>query len=359
MKRVAIALTLALATTAAADPPDGVEQEFLWQVNLARSDPGGWGQGNGLGSILDAFPAKPPLAWNATLVDSAQFKTQEFIDRDYFAHVNPDGVGANALIINGYNYPMAGGAPYIYFGPVGSGCDFGCSYAPSAPNTGVESLASSFAVDGGLTSTPIGAVRSLLGEICDTQGTPDTCGTDGHRRHLLGAATFTAPMIESGAGHAIEVEGALTTHYWVFHTGFPAGSQNAMPRLLTGVAYADGDGDGEYDAGEGLAGVTVTANAQSTTTNAVGGWSLAVASGTYDVGCSGGSFAATATANDVVVAGASREVDCISGEPDAIVDFAPEPSALLASAAALAPLIAAKIAACRTSRSPSRARTSA
>jgi hypothetical protein len=336
--RAALSLLLALASgTASADAPDGVEQEFLWQVNLARHDPGAWAQANGLGTLLDAFATKQPLAWNATLVDSAQAKAQEFIDHGYFAHQSPVTGSPNALIAVVHGYPLAGGSSsgYFYFGP---GCDFGCSYAPNLGNSAVESLASSFAVDGGLTNTPIGAVRALLGEICSAEGTPNTCGTDGHRRHLLAAATLPAPMIESGVGHRFEIDGALTTHYWVFHTGFPASNQATMPQHLTGVVYADTDLDGHYDAGEGLAGVTVTANALGTVTNAAGGWSLDVANGSYDVVCTGGAFVSPASASGVVVADANRQVDCLLGEPHARVDFAPEPAALAAALAALGTL---------------------
>lgn len=326
-----------LAAAARAEDPDGTEMEFLWQVNRARSDPGAWAQANGLGALLDAFAPKPPLAWNATLANSARAKAQEFVDLGYFAHQSPVTGTPNALIAVVYGYPLSGGSStgYFYFGP---GCDFGCSYAPNVGNSAVESLASSFAVDGGLTNTPIGAVRGLLGEICTADGTPNTCGTDGHRRHLLAAATLPAPMIESGAGHTVEVEGTLTTHYWVFHTGFPASSPATMPQFLTGVVYADADLDGHYDAGEGIGGVTVQANALVATTNDAGGWSLPVANGSYDVVCSGGTFAGTATAGGVGVADANRQVDCVSGEPHAIVDFAPEPASLASCTAALGTL---------------------
>lgn len=327
----------AVAAVARAADPVGTEMEFLWHVNLARRDPGAWARASGLGSLLDAFAARPPLAWNPTLVASAQAKAQEFVDLGYFAHQSPVTGTPNALIAVVHGYPLSGGSStgYFYFGP---GCDFGCSYAPNVGNSAVESLASSFAVDGGLTNTPIGAVRGLLGEICSAAGTPDTCGTDGHRRHLLAAATLPAPMVESGAGHTVEVEGALTTHYWVFHTGFPASSPATMPQFLTGVVYADADFDGHYDAGEGIGGVTVQANALAAVTNGAGGWSIEVPNGSYDVGCAGGAFTGTATASGVVVADANRQVDCVSGEPHAIVDFAPEPVALASGAAALGAL---------------------
>jgi len=186
-------------------------------------------------------------------------------------------------------------------------------------------------------------VWGLLGEICDGAGTPNSCGTVGHRNHLLGAAALTAPMLESGAGHVVNVSGApvTTTHYWVFHTGFPAGNDASMPQFLTGVVYDDADRDGRYDAGEGLGGVSVQADGLSTTTNPAGDWSLPVANGSYDVQCSGGSFSGVASAADVQVADASRQVDCRSGVALASVDFVPEPAPAPASlAAALALLLA-------------------
>jgi hypothetical protein len=333
---MALLVPLAALPLVAAAEPDGTEQEFMWQVNLARSDPAAWAQENGLGTLLDTFAPKPPLAWNATLVSSAQAKAQEFVDHGYFGHDSPVTGSPHSLIVNGFGYPLAGGPPFFYFN---ADC-LPCVY--SLGNPGIESLASSFGPDGGIFTTPVDAVWGLLGEICDTAGTPNTCGTTGHRNHLLGGAALTAPMVESGGGNVVRVQatpgGSVTTHFWVFHTGFPAGSDLTMPQFLTGVAYADADQDGRYDAGEGLGGVTVQAGALSTTTNGAGGWSLAVDNGSYDVSCSGGGFAGTASAPDVAVADANREIDCLSGRAAAIVDFAPEPDALAASCVALAAL---------------------
>jgi hypothetical protein len=360
----AIALLFAATTLAAvarAGDPDGTEMEFLWQVNRARSDPGAWGHENGLGTLLDAIAPQPPLAWNATLANSAQAKAQEFIDHDYFAHQSPVTGSPNQLIVGLFGYPLAGNTGF-YFGPGCSPCVYG-----NSGNTGVESLATSFGPDGGLFASPIDAAWGLLGEICDVAGTPNSCGTNSHRNHLLGAAALTAPMIEAGTGHTVLVESAASTiHYWVFHTGFPVGSAAAMPQLLTGVVYADADQDSAYDAGEGLAGVTVEAGALSTTSNAAGGWSISVANGSYEVSCSGAGFQGTAHAADVVIADANRSVDCLSGEAAARVDFAPEADGSLggiASTLALAALARRRRSPYphdpwHTSRSRSRARTS-
>ncbi len=61
--------------------------------------------------------------------------------------------------------------------------------------------------------------------------------------------------------------------------------------FLTGVALDDRDGDRFYDVGEGLGGLTVTAvgagGARTVTTQNAGGYSLALAAGTYKVTFSG------------------------------------------------------------------------
>jgi hypothetical protein len=265
---------------------------------------------------------------------SAQAKAQEFIDHDYFDHQSPVTGSPNQLVVGIFGYPLAGNTGF-FFGPNCAPCSYG-----SSGNTGVESLASSFGPDGGLFATSRDAVWGLFGEICDTLGTPGSCGTISHRNHLLGAAALTAPMIEAGAGHVIEFETGSMTHYWVLHTGFPAGNVASMPQFLTGVVYADADGDEGFDAGEGLGGVTVQANGLSTTSNAAGDWSLPVQNGSYEVRCSGGAFAGVAPAAGVVVADANREVDCRSGIAQPTVDFVPEPAQGGATTAALAALLA-------------------
>lgn len=68
--------------------------------------------------------------------------------------------------------------------------------------------------------------------------------------------------------------------------------------FLTGVALDDKDGDRFYDVGEGLGGMTVTAVSSTgakytTTTQTAGGYSMALAAGTYKVTFSGGGYAST------------------------------------------------------------------
>lgn len=91
-------------------------------------------------------------------------------------------------------------------------------------------------------------------------------------------------------------------------------------QFLTGVVYHDDNGNQRYDLNEGLSGVTITAGAASTTTNAQGGWSLPIANGIYEVNASGGAFVGQGSVflNET---GGSREIDFVSGLPTGYLDF--------------------------------------
>jgi serralysin len=104
-------------------------------------------------------------------------------------------------------------------------------------------------------------------------------GSASHRGHVLGQGWF--------AGHReIGVGARLDERIWTILTGTD-GSDRVF---LTGVAYTDGNGNGRMDLGEGLEDVTITAGAQSTFTNAGGGWALEVPAGRQEVWASGGPF---------------------------------------------------------------------
>ena len=325
-------------TPAPADPtPDGMH--FLYEVNRARHDPAAWAHENTLGALLDAFAPAQPLAVNRTLVAASQAKAAEFPQYHYFSHQSPVTGWPNDLLRVVFGYPLSGNSQYFF---ASSDCA-PCLY-PSGTNTGVESLATSFGPDGGLFPDPVAAVRGLLGEIC-VSGMIGSCGTISHRDHLLAAAAQTRYMVESGAAHVVVEEPgppASTTHYWTFHTGMPVANLASMPRFLTGVVFADADGDDRYDAGEGLGGVTVSANALATTTDAAGGWAIEAPSATYEVHCSGGAFVGTGVASGVGLGAVNRAVDCVSGNPQAWLDFesVPEPGAALAGAVAGCALVA-------------------
>ena len=84
--------------------------------------------------------------------------------------------------------------------------------------------------------------------------------------------------------------------------------------FLTGVAMGDKDGDRFYDIGEGLDGLTVTAVSSTgarhtATTQAAGGYSLALNPGTYTVTFSGGGIAPVT--KQVTVGNANVKLDLI------------------------------------------------
>jgi Ca2+-binding RTX toxin-like protein len=90
--------------------------------------------------------------------------------------------------------------------------------------------------------------------------------------------------------------------------------------FLTGVALADKDGDRFYDVGEGLKGIQVTAVGSngatySTTTQNAGGYSLALAAGTYTVTFSGSGV--PTTTKQVTIGSQNVKLDVVSGSATA------------------------------------------
>jgi hypothetical protein len=327
-----VLVAAALAPPAQAADPTPQELHFLYEVNRARHDPPAWAAGYGLGTLTggDGMPVtlsgvspRPPLALNTTLVDSARFKAQEMATHDYFAHqsqVAPDFYHPNELARNVFGYPLATQVP----DPLG-GSFF---YTLVDDSNQIESLSAGY---GPGSSDYTKAVNSVIGLIVD-EGVPSL----GHRHHLLASTPFNTVFVEAGPGYGSNAA-ATYRNYWAFHTGV----RSTIQSWLTGVVFADGNGNDRFDPGEGLAGVTVDAGVASAVTGASGGYSIAIPGGQHDVTCSGGGFAGTASAQ-VTVIGFNRQVDCISGDPVAWVDFAPapEPGAPALGLAALAALAA-------------------
>jgi len=333
---VALGTMVAAVAVRAADPTSQ-ELHYLYEVNRARHDPPAWAAEYGLGSETggDGLPVtligvapRPPLALNTTLVSSARFKGQELADFDYWVsgsiYGHQSGVGPtyywpNELARNVFGYPLATMVP--------DPCVPSC-YTLVDNSNQIESLAAGY---GPGTFDYTKGVNAVIGLIVD-EGVPSL----GHRLHLLAMTDFNALFVEAGPGYGVSA--ASTYHnYWAFHTGVKASAET----FLTGVAFADGNNNSLFDPGEGLAGVTVQAGLFSATTGASGGYSISIPSGTHAVTCSGGGFSGTASAS-VGVIGFNREVDCISGEASAFVDFvpAPEPGAAALGVVAAAALVA-------------------
>jgi hypothetical protein len=314
-------LLLTLPGSARADEPTAQEQLFIYELNRARSDPPGWAQeyglqneigGDGQPADLDEVSPSPPLAVNEDLVASARFHSTEMADNNYFNHQSavtgdwPNKMARDA----GYPLPLTVQIGQFIFG------------LPDTSNQ-IESIAAGFGPGRQDLSQAINALILLIVDA----GVPSL----GHRKHLLAMTLFNTGFTEVGTGYA--ANGSATfRNYWSIHTGLTASPET----FLTGVTYDDVNQNGLYDVNEGLPGVAVDVGGASTQSNASGGWSLPVTSGTYDLTCSGGSFAGT-SATRVGISDASRHVDCISGQADAIVDFTvPEPAAWLAQSLGLA-----------------------
>lgn len=293
MKRALLVSALALLPlpVQAQVDPSGDEMAFLWMLNRARNNPQRYASENGLGTLLDGVLARPPLAWNGFLNSSARFKSQEMADNDYFAHLSAVTGKWPNLLAREHGYPLHTGL------------------ADAANN--IESLAAGF---------PMTALEALKLLIEDAGVVPP-----GHRYHLLAtgpSAAFWAQHRECAIGYGFNASSTYDNYYSV-HSGY----RNADSAWLTGVVYNDANGNGLYDSGEGLSGVTVSATGPANlmaTTNAAGGWSIAVTAGSWAVSCTGGAFSGTSNAN-ATVAGNNVEIDFESGTAAGDVDFGATP----------------------------------
>jgi hypothetical protein len=296
-----LALLLGSGLVFAQQPPTNAEMAMIYELNRARNNPQRYDLENGLGGLLDGVEARPPLAVNDHLVQSARFHSAEMAANSYFAHTSPvTGDAPNRMALDA-GYPLPASWP--------------------DDENYIESIAVLYTTAPNVSYTFSDSLRSL---IVDAGVTPP-----GHRIHLLAMDSFFTTHREIGAGYA---EGNAPTQsvpppsgggswdsgaYWTIHTAH----RDSDPVWLTGVAYDDSNGNGRYDRGEGLGGVAVSATGvPGTTTNAAGGWSIAAGAGNYTVTCSGGSFAGIATA-DVTMGANNIEVDFISGVPAGEVNF--------------------------------------
>ncbi len=282
MRRSALTLILLAAAIgftapALATPTDewtAEEMQAVYDINLARRQPVLWGIENGVD--LRGVPARPPLAPNTALAASSAFRAEDLAATggDYKHQMSPpDGRWPNQ-VARDFGYLL----PDWWIDPPGQ---------PDSNNF-IESYA------GG---NPVFPLADLLGA--------DPWHTD----HLLGVSeVFFFLHHEIGVGQSSD------TYWWVVHTGYEEGADP----FLTGVAFNDANHNGVMDLGEGLAGVRVTADGHSTTTNAGGGWAIQMPSGTYMVTASGGAFSGVSSAK-VEVNGYNIGVDFISGNPTPVV----------------------------------------
>jgi uncharacterized protein YkwD len=255
--------------------PTDQEQLFLELLNMARANPAAYGASIGL-DLSNVAPSMP-LAFNLQLMQAARLHSQDMSQRDFFGHVNPDGLDPGDRIDRvGYDWKAYG-----------------------------ESLAAGY-------DTPADALRALIID----EGIPDL----GHRKHLLSIDSVSATLSEVGIGIVNESSG-IYDDYYTIDSARDYFTSSTHDWFLTGVVYNDLDANDFYSPGEGYAGLTVRATAVgggaefTTTTFCSGGYTLELPAGAYDVTVSGGSLNSDLVANDVSIGSANAKQDFVSTDP--------------------------------------------
>jgi len=253
----ALALALVVPAQAARAAADQIvdAQQLVYEINLARWNPSAYAEASGTPMPL-GIPARPPVALNSALGNSAAFKANEIADYDYFSHQSEvTGKWPNELAReHGFSLPDWWTDNVNY----------------------VESL------HGG-SDNPYNVLGSFA-------------GSPSHRVHIFGEGSF-------GAGgfadyDQVGVGRSSNENYWAVHSAYSTMSKV----FVTGVVFEDTDGDGLMDLGEGIGGITVTAGSTSTVTNSGGGFAIEVPAGTVTVTANGiGSTTVTAGVYNVGV----------------------------------------------------------
>lgn len=148
----------------------------------------------------DPNQQRASLTYNAILARVARERARDMGQRNYFGHVNPDGIGANYLVTQaGYVLP-----------------DF---YGSNKSSNNIESIAA--------------------GSETAEEAWSRWMNSTAHRTHLLGLTKFYAEQVEYGVGHAFAPDSRYK-HYWVVITAKPGkGGESLAPT---------GRGDSEAEA---------------------------------------------------------------------------------------------------------------
>lgn len=233
--------------------------------------------------LINAERAKTgaqPLAFNGTLNDAAEGHSRWMIDADIFSHTGAGGSDA------GTRMRAAG---YGFTGTWGWAENIAWVSTRGAPGLADET--------------------ALLHT--------NLMNSAGHRANLLNG-NYREIGIGLEQGNFQGWDAAMVSQNF---------ARSGTSVFLTGVAYDDLDGDRFYDVGEGLAGATLTATNTATgqvftaATGQAGGYSLALAAGTYLTSFTAGGFA---TQTQTVTVG-SQNVKLDLADPAAVTGPAPQP----------------------------------
>jgi hypothetical protein len=223
------------------------EQLMLELVNRARAAPAAEASRFGIDLNKDLAPgtirpqAKQPLAPHQILIQAAGNHSQDMLDRDFFAHVNPDGKS-----------PTDRAKALGYVGGVGENISFGGSGLPIDQNAHVYQRHESL-------------FRSA-----------------GHRANFL---------MESNSVVGVGIRYGVFTQNGVNYNSSMAtqkfGASNSV--FITGVVFTDSvRNDDFYDIGEEISDVAVLATASDgsmiqTVTGPSGGYAMLVPNGSYSL----------------------------------------------------------------------------
>ena len=256
--------------------PDGNEQQMLWLLNRARSDPAEegawlatendpdiaaartyWGVNTtALQNAFAAIPAQPPAAFDVRLYNAAKAHSDYLISIDGQTH---DGQ-FNRIDAAGFKYTSAAGIVFSYsdsalYGHAGFNIDWGPG--PNGMQDPPGHRNAIMSVSGNYTN---------VGYAVVAESNP---------------ATQVGPLVISG-------------DLCYANTGFA----DHYNRFLVGTVWVDSNGNDMYDPGEGIGGVTVNPNLGTyyAVTADSGGYAIPVtASGTHVVTFSGSSITTPVT----------------------------------------------------------------
>ena len=226
-----------LHRTATGAHPNGIEQQYLWQMNRARRNP--TAEGNFLASISDplvrsrisgfrvdldrlrqecsATAAGPPAAFDVRLYEAARAHSLDMIARDRQDHVGQSARVAAA----GFRSRRHRGNAYAFArSPLEGHAAFNIDWGGNdgtGMQTGRPHRRALMSIDGSFTNVGIAAVDET------------------NRFTEVGPSVVTANYEEADESYP-----------------------NHHNRFLVGTVWMDRNGNGVYDVGEGLGGVTVT-----------------------------------------------------------------------------------------------------
>jgi serralysin len=257
--------------------PTAHEQYLVELINRGRANPSAeatrWGTdlNEGLAAGTISTTPKQPLAINPYITDAARLHSQWMIDNDEFSHYE------GSSFDNPESRMRAAGYAFTGTWTLGENIGWSGSTGSVDVTTRVGEIHRDLYIDAGI------AGRGHRVNVMD------------NRFREIGGGVVTG-VFESGGQPYNAV--MLTEDF----------AKSGTSVFLTGVAYSDGvSNDNFYTPGEGLGGALVRATRASdgaifqATTWANGGYSLALAAGTYTVTATGGGLGGDVVYNNVVV----------------------------------------------------------